>query len=231
MPTIEVHLANVEVSLGELVRCDAVLSPQERARRDQFVFEADRQLFSLAHGMARFLLADRLRLDPVHLEILVDPDGRPYVNEVGIDFNISHTRGAAVVAMAFEGRVGVDVERIDRPVESLLRGSKILSPVEQQDVDRLPGPERGRRFLEYWVLKESLLKGLGEGLSRPPAEMEFALGAEEEVRILGGLAPEQRWRSWLLQDFPGYLVGLAGEGDPFEVARYRWPRHGALGAD
>lgn len=69
--------------------------------------------------------------------------------------------------------VGLDVERFtDHDFDSL--ASVALSTLEQQVLARGPAGVRPSAVLRYWTRKESVLKALGVGLSRPPASIEVS---------------------------------------------------------
>jgi 4'-phosphopantetheinyl transferase len=194
---------------------ETILSDGERLQRDRFIFEVDRQMYALSHAMLRLLLAAYVDAGPREIEILPDENGRPYLAAGGIDFNLSHTKGWAAVAISREARVGVDIEAANRKVDSLLASSMILTDNERRDCFAQPVASRGKRFLSYWVLKESLLKGLGEGLSRRPAELEFVVA--DPPRIARGLRPGQEWSSLLWEEEGQFLIGLAVSSPLIEV--------------
>jgi phosphopantetheinyl transferase len=91
----------------------------------------------------------------------------------------------------------------------------ILTDNERHDCLSQPAAWQGKRFLSYWVLKESLLKGLGEGLSRRPDELEFIL--TDPPRITKGLRLEQPWCSRLWEQDGRFLVGLAASAPSIDV--------------
>ncbi len=118
----------------------------------------------------RRLLSDRTGCPPRELVFVTGPHGKPELRSAPVPFNITHTRGLALLAIAKSGAVGVDAEAVDiyaRDVTGLI--SRVLTPREVAVV----GGDR-RRFLEHWVAKESYLKWLGHGLTVSPDELELA---------------------------------------------------------
>src|SRR5262249_1633095 len=118
--------------------------------------------------------AENLDCAPRDLRFVTDgPGGRPELaaSHPPLRFNLSHTHGlvACVVARA---ACGVDVESLGTADHDELAPS-VLAPTELADYRALPDTERRERLLEIWTLKESYLKGIGLGLSRPLDSVAF----------------------------------------------------------
>ncbi|MBY0588726.1 4'-phosphopantetheinyl transferase superfamily protein [bacterium] len=189
---------------------DEILSAEEKERRHHFLLEEDRRRYSLSHGMLRTILGRMIGLPGWEVAIQADDQGRPFlVPSSVLDFNLSHTKGLSVLAVVENGRVGVDVERIDRPVATLLGSMSILTGREQADCLSLGEADRARRFLSYWVMKESLLKASGEGLRRPLTEIEFEWSVDRPPIARMGIEAGQAWSWALLESVPGFVIGLS----------------------
>ena len=118
-----------------------------------------RQLQSRA---ARRLLEDMLDFCGIaEREVARDDKGRPYlVDRPDVDFNISHADNIAVCVLSLgEGRVGVDVEKIDHGMteERLERFAKRFFLYNI--------PTNARELTKKWTAKEAYLKYLGVGLT------------------------------------------------------------------
>lgn len=84
--------------------------------------------------------------------------GKPYIKErPDFHFNISHTSGAVVIAVA-ENEVGVDIEK---PHEVDMRIIRRFTVGEAEYIGT-----SNQRFLEIWTKKEAFLKQSGRGLSQ-----------------------------------------------------------------
>jgi 4'-phosphopantetheinyl transferase len=220
MASVEVWWCSLDDFAESGPMLDAILSDDERRRRDAFVFDTDRQMYALSHAMLRLLLVPYTGQAPREIEILTDENGRPYLASTGVDFNLSHTKGWAAVAISREARVGIDIEAMNRNVDSLLANSMILTERERHDCLSQPWAQQGRRFLSFWVLKESLLKGMGEGLSRRPDELEFVLA--DPPRITKGLQPGQEWNSLIWEEDGLFLIGLAVSAPLIDLSCHRF---------
>ncbi|WP_338023744.1 4'-phosphopantetheinyl transferase family protein [[Archangium] primigenium] len=156
-----------------------LLCEDERERHLRFRFEKHRHQFLVSHALVRVCLS---RYAPVPArdwrfqrnaygrpEILV-PRGLPPLR-----FNLSHTDGMAVCAVALGVDVGADVEHAARPGQTVELAESFFAASEVQALRALP-PERQReRFFDYWTLKESYIKARGAGLSLPLDQFAFHL--------------------------------------------------------
>jgi 4'-phosphopantetheinyl transferase len=215
MAEVEVWFARVEDWESEDSRAtwDEMLSIEEKQARDQLVFPADQWLYSLSHGMLRQVLSSWTGLLPSDVLLEKDVHGRPYLKGPGkLDFNLSHTKGLAVVAVSSDARVGVDVESLDRDVDRLLTSEGILTAREREDCMSRPVSQRAPQFLRYWVLKESLLKCSGEGLRGSLTAMEFDLTEGALPRwSMEGLKGDQRSLR-IIEEVEGFVIGLTATG-------------------
>ena len=83
----------------------------------------------------------------------------------GLDFNVSHTRGVALIAhLDRDGaRVGVDLEAVDRTLAHDGLARKFLTARERDAIAHLDDDARRRAFLRLWTCKEAMSKATGEG--------------------------------------------------------------------
>jgi len=123
--------------------------------------------------------------------------GRPKLDGIdGLDFNISHTDDAALIGIACEGRIGVDIERTDREVNADGLARKFLTPAEQATLVPLSADERRVRFLRYWTCKEAMSKATGDGIAAPFRQIEVALSVSAAPSLVAGQPPyaPRRWQ-------------------------------------
>lgn len=108
---------------------------------------------------------------PEAFAVLPDSEGVPRAYRIPgellpLSVSITHTRGyAAAAAVPLPLRVGIDVERILEQPQLVARDHLASS-----EVSLLNGLEQGevaRRTTVVWVVKEAVMKTLGEGLRIP----------------------------------------------------------------
>ena len=181
---------------------EALLNPEERARRDRLRLAADRHRALLGRGVLRLALGSWLGRDPASLEFQLGPHGKPALARQGqatLHFNLAHSGDLILLAFHATSPVGVDVEQ-HRPHlawEPLAR--RVLPPAECQLLEQLPPDRRREAFLAAWCRLEARLKARGEGLA----------GLERlQAEALSGQAPAGE-RTWEVALPAGYGAAVA----------------------
>lgn len=188
----------------------AVLDERERERAARFVQPEAGERWAAARAILRALLGAYLGADPAVLRFEEGTHGKPRLaDEPRLRFNLSHSDGVALYALALDRDVGVDVELPRRAVDHVAIARRILGEAETQRLAALDPPAREREFLRAWVRWEAALKCRGTGIG----------GAEQPP---DGPAP---WIRELQLGGPG-AAALAVAGGPVAVRTWRWPAAG-----
>lgn len=132
----------------------------------------------------RTILGAYLRIHPKLLVFETGPEGKPEIAAASsrrlsslLKFNVSHTEGAMLLAVAWDTEVGVDIERV-RPVpEARSIAQKFLSEKEKRALRTRSPHDISRDFLACWVRKESCVKALRRGLLIPLHEFDVPIGS------------------------------------------------------
>lgn len=127
------------------------LSDGERRRVVSFRSARRRAEFVATRRALREQLAGRVGVNPEAVPIDIDDDGKPLLNLDGVYFNLSHTVGLGLVALA-DTPVGVDIELADRVVPDLPFLSELAAAL---DVSKVLA----------WCLVEAVIKAHGSGLA------------------------------------------------------------------
>jgi len=169
----------------------SLLDERERARAARFAFESDRRRYVAAHRGLRELLAARTGVSAGRLRFAEGEFGKPHL--VGTSpwaFSLSHSEHYALVALACDGEIGVDIEMLRElpDLDDLAR--RCFTVDEQRELDAAPPAQRVRLFLRGWTRKEACLKALGAGLQIEPAT--FHVGLQSGPREVGIDTPDGR---------------------------------------
>jgi len=208
--------AHVDLLASDPARAEralAWLTPSDQARYARFRHEDDRLMFLLGRVMARSLVGRAAGVDPRSWPWREGPRGRPEVGDpaLPLHFNLAHSAGLVVCALAHSHEVGVDVEdRRRRPLDRHIV-HRFCAPEEAADIDA--GGDEGwhDRFLVYWTLKEAYLKARGLGIAVHLANLRLTLD-DERIRLAfrGDLAgTDPRWAFHLASPTARHLVAVA----------------------
>ena len=208
------HAATSAVDGTEFSRFDSVLSAEERARRDRFVFDHDRRDFVVAHGLLRRALSEHGTVSPEEWGFTTDRLGKPSIaaDQSGsppLAFNLAHTRGYVACAVARDASVGIDVERLAPVSWQSAIAARHFSTEENQILARSAPGEADTRFIEIWTLKEAYLKALGAGLNAPLCTFGFSFEHLEGLRITGAVDDQDAWRFLLVAPAPDVRLAIA----------------------
>src|SRR5207245_2733890 len=168
----EVHSGcdRLDVPPETSVRLYATLTPDERTRSARFQVERDQQRFIVAHGVLRDLLGRYLQAQPGRITFVYNAFGKPDVSpEFGnrLTFNLSHSAGLALIAIASASNVGVDVESIQARPDYADIARHFFSAAEVNYLIIYTSHRYAEAFFSCWTKKEAYLKACGEGLAIP----------------------------------------------------------------
>jgi 4'-phosphopantetheinyl transferase len=210
----EVHLWYVEPDTIDdpalLAAYDALLAPSERERNRRFVFARHRHQDLVTRALVRTVLSTYApSVDPGAWEFAAGAFGRPEIAAPPLRpilrFNLSHTDGLIVCAVADDREVGVDVEDTRRSGYSVEIADRFFSPDEARELRSWPAERQPERFFDYWTLKEAYIKARGLGLQIPLDQFTIRLPgfeqndrAERQIGIAFGTEIDDEPRSWQL---------------------------------
>jgi len=224
----EVHswCASLDVPPETSVRLYATLTPDERTRSARFQFERDQQRFIVAHGVLRYLQAQ-----PGRITFVYNAFGKPDVSpEFGnrLTFNLSHSAGLALIAIASASNVGVDVEYIRARSDYADIARHFFSAAEVDYLIALPSHLYAEAFFSCWTKKEAYLKACGEGLAIPLNSFSVPLTTDRahtpvDLYVASkNIVPANRWSLYALRPAPGYAGALAIEGSGWRLSQWQW---------
>jgi len=230
LPSGEVHLwaARLDLAPGQSVELAATLSPDERARAARFHFAKDRRRWIAARGQLRRILGGYLRRDPAAVAFdYVCGCGAPrcshahrkpqLADDTWLNFNLSHARDLALIAVTRDRRVGVDLEYLRPAAELLPLADTICAPADLVALRGLPAADRATALLTLWTCKEAYLKARGIGLLLAPQEVELAIGPADPTRLIrvsGDAVEAARWSVANVPYGPEQVAAFAVEGQP-----------------
>ena len=187
----EVHVWRVRLNRGEASPPTA----GEAAHAARLATTPLRRRYLRAHAALRDILGS---VTAAPLEFAVHEKGKPYLALAPeIRFNLAHSREVALVAVARDVEVGVDIERV-RPLTEYAAIAQRYFP------EGYTAPTSVREFFRHWTRFEALLKAHGAGL----------YGA--------GATPPGVWSVAEIDAGPRFTAALAVEGPPSTVIMHEY---------
>lgn len=202
---VHVWVADLDADPAESARRRAATTVVERDRASRFWRRTDGERYLSAHGALRLVLSDYLACDPLDLRFGVHDQGKPFLQDAELEFNLSHSHALALIAVSRGRRVGVDVERVHDLPDLEALAARVCTPAELETLTALADPHRTRAFFALWTRKEALAKATGEGIAG--------------VMRDGMAAAEGQWTLMELRDLPGYAACVAAEGRDWQLVR------------
>lgn len=189
----EIHVWSIPLDAAET----PPPTPGESARAARFRTTDLQRRYLRSHGALRAILR---QYTEARLDFAITENGKPFLTgDAHLKFNLSHSREMALVAVALDVEVGVDVEWIRSMPDYRDIAERFFPPSEAAQV------EDERDFFRRWTRLEAMVKARGVGI--------YGIGIEpsgdwtiEEIAAASGYsaavaAPHPGMRV-LLHDFP-----------------------------
>jgi 4'-phosphopantetheinyl transferase len=198
-PANEVHLWSARLD-SPAWPSDERLPSAERERAARLGALNKRRWWVAARWALRGVLARYLKQEPAEIELRAGACGKPMLAEASpLRFNLSHSRGLALVAIAPGREVGVDVEWIDARRDVLRLAPRALDPAAAAAVVDASPQARSAVFHAAWTHREAVAKCLGCGLGGSHPELavavtriDVAAGFAAALAVSGGEMPPLR---------------------------------------
>lgn len=225
---VEVWYAPLDIPPSEVHRLERTLANDEVSRAARFRHLTDRRHFVACRGILREILSRYVDESPGEIEFCYGPRGKPRLRSDDgphrLRFNVSHSQGLAVFAIAHDREVGVDIERLDPNLEWQEIAESVFSAEEVNALRSLPAQSRSAAFLNVWTRKEAYAKARGEGLSLPLGELETLHSPDDSRSFFpsGNCVESSRWTLRAFTPTDGYVGALAVEGTGSQITCERW---------
>ncbi len=199
-----VHIWGVHVPkmLERLDGLESVLSAGERGKADRFRREADRHSSIAARGALRVLLSGYTGIPAAGIEFSYSENGKPSVDDPGVEFNVSHSVEWIVLAFGCDRAIGVDIEHIKREMDVSAIAGRYYSTEEQAIIETAGDPHAA--FFKLWARKEAYVKACGSTLFSELKRMSVPIedGAEKDGWFFHDLEAGSKYASAVVTDKP-----------------------------
>ncbi len=227
LPESELHVWNISLPAAADVRqfLAGFLDENETLKASRFRFEQDQWQYISAHGALRQILSRYIDCNPGAVTFDHNHHGKPYLspNPENIEFNLSHSKSKALLAVVKDRRTGIDIEhiRFDFDVCGLAR--QYFSACEVDAMLNLDKRFQTKAFFDCWTRKEAFIKAIGKGLSYPLKTFDVSVNAQESpsIRIDDPVLKEKNWYILDLST-DDYSATVVAESGPIELKLREW---------
>jgi 4'-phosphopantetheinyl transferase len=187
--TVDVWLTNLDDAPSAIA---GALNEEERMRADRFHYPRDRIRAIAARGYLRHLLGAYLGTKPEAVQIEYGAWGKPGTAPGAgqpLAFNLAHSAGFGLYAMAQTSAVGIDLEGV-RPMENLREDAlHIFAEAECRELFALPESQQRDAFFACWTRKEAIVKLWGEGLTAKLNSFTVSANPSAPARVISVSRP------------------------------------------
>jgi len=159
------HIWHISVSenLLHLPSYLTLLKPEEIERANRFHRQKDRDRFVISRAVLKQLLGNYLTLPAPDIEIGSGVNKKPFVINGGrqIEYNMSHSGDAIILAVQGGYPVGIDVEFINNDFSYF---EVLADNFSTEEVAYINEEEHISRFFKLWTRKEAITKATAQGL-------------------------------------------------------------------
>lgn len=201
-----------------------MLTLEERDRVARFRSAQLSQRWTVARGALRCILADYVESGPRSLVLEIGPHGKPELAGPGkhVLFNLSHTGGLALLAVAGAGRVGIDAETVHPEIDWESISRQFFAPAETDEILSLAADARLGAFFACWTRKEAFMKALGAGLLAGLDRFRVTVRPDQPARVISiDWDDPDRWSLVDLSE-PGLAAAVAVERPVAAVRRFEF---------
>lgn len=233
LPAGAVHVWRISIDPGlPAGSCWNLLSPTEQNRALRFRHPARQAAYVLAHGAMRRILGGYEQQHPIELRFTIGQFGKPALSQTGarnrLEFSLSHSGDLAVLAVARDRAVGVDVVQWDAATDCAALAERFFSPGERDSLRMLAGaPDTYvEGFFSAWSRKEAYLKATGYGLAGGLDHFDVSLAPGEPAALTADRedpdAPS-KWAMVSLAPGAGYSAALVMATPAAEISLFDAP--------
>jgi 4'-phosphopantetheinyl transferase len=168
----------------ELHTLESILDENEKKQAQAFVIEQVRKNFIAAHGNLRKVLAMYLNLNSQEVEFNFSQYKKPYlIQNREIQFNLSHSHDMAVVAVAFNKPIGIDIESLHRNnIDFIGLAKNTFTAQEFLQLEQADPENTKHYFYTLWTQKEAIIKAIGKGFYYPLDK--FIVSATGDIKTI-----------------------------------------------
>lgn len=193
------------------------LSADERKKADRYRINKDRHNYTLTRGILRQLIGHYLNGSAASINFHYTPQGKPYIPNKALAFNISHSGEQALLAFSAAGNIGIDLERMQHDFDFYRIQQRYFSNEQVAAISN--SSDSYKIFYQFWTLKEAFIKAIGSGLFRDLGSFDIPLNATTFTDSNDG----KEWQIRTLNIDPDYAAAIVFDTPATQIKLHRYP--------
>ena len=169
------HCDISKMSDEEFLNLYAHADKNRQNKADRLRNNPDKKLSIAAGELVRKAVSEKFNIDKNDIRFRVGKNGKPYIENIDIEFSISHSGDIAMCAIS-DKPVGLDIEKIRDININVVK--RMFAADEQRYVLEKWSLSK-QRFFEVWTRKEAYAKMLGKGVVYFP---EFSTMGNKNIK-------------------------------------------------
>lgn len=207
----------------------AILSKEEKDRISKYKFKFLRDRHTVSKGLLKSFISNYLNIETEEISFVQNEFGKPSLqpelNEIGLQFNVSHSEHLGMFAFTKAHELGIDVESIQETSNLHEIIDMCFSDFEKEWFYKSEPGLQKELFYNVWTGKEAFIKAIGTGLSFPLKEIEFKINNNKKIEfqsIHGDLSYREKWNIFTSNPIPNFISSLVVENSGLKIRRYSW---------
>ncbi len=220
---IHIYRSSLETTSDKIKDYESFLSADELYKANRYKFEKDRVHYITGRALLRNILSRYLNQFPGEIVFSYSDKGKPFIKDTEVKFNLAHSGGRAVYAVANNIDIGIDIEFMRELPDALQIAKRFFSEKEVDEFSEIREVDIRTAFFNCWTRKEAFIKAVGEGLSYPLKDFSVTLkpGDKPEILWIKDKAEEVKYWSLINIDTDeNYISSLAVKAENVKVVYF-----------
>ena len=143
---------------------DKYLTCDDKTRLDKLIIEKKRSDFIVSRCVLRLILSKLLSCDLKDIKFFFNQNGKPFLLDNSIYFNLSHCSDFCVIAIDKSNEIGIDIQKPKLNANVQLIAKRFFCKNDYEWLLSRPIHEQETVFYRLWTAKEAACKALGAKL-------------------------------------------------------------------
>ena len=206
-----------------------ILSKEEKDRINKYKFKSLRDRHTVSKGLLKSLISNYLNIKTEEINFVQNEYGKPSLhpelNEIDLQFNVSHSEHLGMFAFTTGQELGIDVESIQETPNLNEIVDMCFSDFEKEWFYKSEPGLQKELFYKVWTGKEAFIKAIGTGLSFPLKEIEFKINSKKAIKFQskhGDLSYQRKWNIYTFNPLPNFISSLVVDINGLKIRKYSW---------